>query len=232
MGDPLNETDLYGPVRAFLEAQGFAVRGEVGPCDVVALREGTMLVVELKRAFGLPLLYQATHRQGFADLVYVAVPEPEGATARRAWERQRPDAVRLCRMLGLGLLTVRGDRVATLADPGPYRPRAAGKVRVRLLKEFRGRSGDHNAGGASRLPVVTAYREDALRCAAFLAREGPRRLAELRAATGVERAAAILQRDVYGWFERRARGVYAVSEGGRAALLRFAAVVEGHAAAR
>ena len=39
----LSETDLYGPVKAFLEAQGYTVKGEVGrpmwwPCAVAKRR--------------------------------------------------------------------------------------------------------------------------------------------------------------------------------------------------
>ncbi|WP_207485740.1 DUF2161 family putative PD-(D/E)XK-type phosphodiesterase [Arenibaculum pallidiluteum] len=226
----MRETDLYDPVKAYLEAQGFQVRGEVGACDMLALREETVIAVELKLSFGLPVLYQAIARQAIADLVYVAVAESEGKAARRAWERQRGDAVRLCRLLGLGLLTVRGTAVSAHADPGPYKPRRNPRLRTRLLREFRGRTGDHNRGGSRGVAVVTAYREDALRCAAYLAREGPRRVAEIRAATGVERAGTILLRDVYGWFEKAARGTYGVSPGGLAALDQFAAVLDGFAA--
>jgi len=32
------ETDLYPPVKAFLEGQGYDVKGEVQDCDVVAIR--------------------------------------------------------------------------------------------------------------------------------------------------------------------------------------------------
>ena len=43
------EADLYGPIKRFLEAQGYEVKGEIGPCDVMAVRgdEGPV-VVELK----------------------------------------------------------------------------------------------------------------------------------------------------------------------------------------
>mgnify|MGYP001210675062 CR=1 FL=1 len=228
----MKEADLYEPVKAFLEAQGFQVRGEVGACDLVALRDELVVAVELKLAFGLPVLYQAIDRQAFADHVYVAVLEPSGQAARRSWERQSPDAVRLCRLIGLGLLSVRGTVVTTHADPGPYRPRRDPKRRLKLVKEFRGRTGDHNRGGTRGIPVVTVYREDALRCADYLAREGPRRVAEVRAATGVERAGGILLDDVYGWFEKVGRGVYTVSPGGREALERFSAVLAGFAGVR
>ena len=56
----------------------------------------------------------------------------------------------------------------------------------------------------------------------MLAATGPTSLTELRAATGVATAARIVQRDVYGWFVRVGRGVYALSDGGQEALRIFA----------
>jgi hypothetical protein len=58
--------------------------------------------------------------------------------------------------------------------------------------------------------------------AGALAANGAMRLAELRTATGVADAASILQRNVYGWFARLARGTYALSQGGQDALGQFA----------
>src|ERR1051325_5759737 len=90
--------------------------------------------------------------------------------------------------------------------------------------DFRMSSGDGNIGGRNRVPIVTAYREDALRCACALV-GGPMPLKALRAATGVADAAAILQRDVYGWFRRLGRGTYGLTEAGQAALGQFADTV-------
>jgi hypothetical protein len=55
---PECETALYAPVKRFLEAQGFSVKGEVCGCDLVALRgDGPPVVVigELKLKFNLEL---------------------------------------------------------------------------------------------------------------------------------------------------------------------------------
>ena len=48
------------------------------------------------------------------------------------------------------------------------------------------------------------------------------RLAELRVVSGVAAAAPILQRNVYGWFERVGRGTYGLTVAGEEALNRFA----------
>ena len=36
---PAREASLYVPVKRFLEARGFEVKGEIGGCDLVALRD-------------------------------------------------------------------------------------------------------------------------------------------------------------------------------------------------
>ena len=44
------ESDLYAPVKALLEGQGYVVKGEVRGCDVVAVRgREPPVIVELKR---------------------------------------------------------------------------------------------------------------------------------------------------------------------------------------
>ncbi len=45
-----SETELYAPVKAYLEQLGYEVRGEVRHCDLVAVREEEPpLIVELKK---------------------------------------------------------------------------------------------------------------------------------------------------------------------------------------
>jgi len=68
---------------------------------------------------------------------------------------------------------------------------------------------------------MTAYREDALACADLLARRGAMKGAAVRDATGVPKASIILRNDVYGWFEKVGRGIYALSPGGRTALIQY-----------
>lgn len=224
------ESDLYAPVKCHLEALGYTVRGEVGQCDIVAVCGDVMLAVELKLSFGLPVLYQALRRLPAVNLVYIAVAVPEGRLARRNWDAQVPDAMRLCRTLGVGLLAIRNGKLMALADPSPYLPRKQPKLRARLLSEFGRRSGDHNVGGTPTRPRVTAYREDALACANLLASRGPMKAAAVRDATDVRTASAILRNDVYGWFEKVARGTYDITPAGRNALDRYAHVLDARTA--
>ena len=228
----LRETDLYPPVKAFLESQGYRVKGEVSNCDVVAVRgDEPPVVVELKTAFTLPLVFQGLKRQALTDFVYLAVGQEAGGAKNGLWRRHWRDIRKLCRSLGLGLMTVRLDsrrspRVEVHLDPGPYRPRKSRRQSGLLLQEFQRRVGDPNRGGTTRRPIVTAYRQDALRCASFLQRHGPTKAAQLRRETGVDGAPRMLQRDVYGWFQRVERGVYALTPAGARALDAYADVVE------
>ncbi len=61
---------------------------------------------------------------------------------------------------------------------------------------------------------MTAYRQDALRLMAHLQAHGPSKAAEVAKATGVARARDIMSDNHYGWFERAARGIYALSPKG------------------
>ena len=199
------ETALYAPVKALLEGQGYTVKGEINGCDVVAVRgDEPPVVVELKKTFGLGLVFQGIDRLGMTDAVYVAVG---------TWPTRQPEARRLCRRLGLGLIVVTHGRAEVVLDPVPYRPRRDQRRAGALLREHRRRIGDPTEGGATRRPIMTAYRQEAMRCAALLA-AGPMRLRDMRAVGDVPNAARILRDNVYGWFERTERGVYALTPRG------------------
>jgi hypothetical protein len=120
-------------------------------------------------------------------------------------------------MLGFGLLAVTpsSGRVEVTVEPSPYRPRRDAKRRALLVREHAKRQGDPTPGGSTRQPVMTAYRQAALRCADAL-RDGPRRTRELSALEPT--APGILLRNVYGWFERVERGVYHLTPSGIAAI--------------
>ncbi len=210
------ESDLYAPVKSHLQAQGYEVKAEIGHCDLIARRGlEPPVVVELKTSFSLTLILQGIERQTLFDQVYLAVP-----VTRKGWARRYKDIIRLCRRLGLGLLAVdpTGGTVTAHLDPGPYAPRLNRPKAARLIKEFDRRVGDPNLGGSTGVKRMTAYRQDAIRCAHHLATTGPTRAAHVAKATGVTRAATLMRADHYGWFERVDRGTYALTAKGQQAL--------------
>jgi hypothetical protein len=222
------ETALYAPVKEFLERRGYEVKGEVKGCDLVALRgDEPPVIVELKLRFNLTLVLQGIDRLALTERVYVAVPRPDRRPRAGVLAPDGAEIRKLCRRLGLGLILIGAGKKAVeiLEEPVPYRPRQARLRALRLVDEFSRRVGDANLGGAGGVPIVTAYRQDALRCAHVLALSGPMRLGALRAAADVPGAARILQRNVYGWFARLKRGTYGLSSEGCQALSRFAEVL-------
>ncbi|KQO80772.1 DUF2161 family putative PD-(D/E)XK-type phosphodiesterase [Rhizobium sp. Leaf262] len=212
------ETSLYLPVKAFLESAGYSVKGEIGGCDLVGITDDdapVVVVCELKMTFNLELILQAVDRATMADEVWIAAKISAKGKGREADKRYRD----LCRRLGIGMLGIsdRGDVSVIVTSISP-RPRTNPKRRSRLVREHRKRQGDPVLGGSTRVPVMTAYRQQALGCAAFLV-QGPSRVRDVRA--NIPDAAKILQSNVYGWFERLDRGVYGLSDAGRDALIRW-----------
>jgi len=214
------ESSLYLPVKRFLEKLGFEVKGEVCGCDLVALDGGSptaVVIGELKLTFTLDLVLQAVDRSAACDEIWLAVR----ASRRGRGRESDPRVKKLCRLLGLGLLSVLASgKVEVLVEPVPWRPRRDAKRRSRIVDEHRRRRGDPAAGGSTRQPIMTAYRQQALACAAAMA-NAPARPRDLKASA--PDAPKILLNNVYGWFVRVERGVYALSEAGRAALVRWRA---------
>ena len=71
----MNETSLYAPVKRFLESLDFVVKGEIGGCDIVALRDGeppVVVICELKLQFNLELVLQGVDRAAACDEVWLA----------------------------------------------------------------------------------------------------------------------------------------------------------------
>src|SRR5262249_38640682 len=182
-----------------------AIRGEEPPLVVIG---------ELKLGFNLELVLQGINRSAACDQVWLAVR----SSGRRGRERD-PRVRKLCRLLGFGLLGVAASRRREgLVEPGAWRPRRDGRRRSRLVDEHRRRLGDPVLGGSSKAPIMTAYRQQALACAASLS-SGPRRTSEIK--TAIPDAPKILLRNVYGWFFRVERGKYALTQEGTAALSRW-----------
>lgn len=212
------ETSLYLPVKRFLEGADFTVKGEVGGCDLLGLSVDAppiVVVCELKLQFNLELVLQGVDRAAACDEVWLAAR----LSARGKGRESDPRFRNLCRRLGFGLLGVSGDgEVHVLLSPVAPAARRDPKRRSRLVDEHRRRQGDPAIGGGSRAPIMTAYRQEALACAAALF-AGPLRPRDLRPA--MPNVQKILARNVYGWFVRTERGLYALTPAGQDALLRW-----------
>jgi len=212
----MKESDLYLPLKRFLESQNYEVKGEVQDCDALAVRgEEAPVVVELKLSLNLEVVLQAVERLSLTPKVYIGIPKQ-----CRILKRRRRRIVKLLRMLGLGLVVIDLDletnNVEVLLDPGEYRPRKSKHRQERLLGEFMKRVGDPNLGGRDkRKGIMTVYRQRALAIAGFLQKQGPTKASHIARTLSEPKARDILYRNVYGWFYRVSLGVYELSPRGK-----------------
>jgi hypothetical protein len=157
--------------------------------------------------------------------VYLAILEGPSSGLKKRSKK----VVKLCQLLGFGFLLVTipshgTGYVTPVLDPNPYQPRQNPKRSNKLLKEFFERQGDPNMGGSTRQPIITAYRQNALRLVDSL-KTGNKTIAELKQQTGVSKTAVILQRNFYGWFKRVERGIYGLSSEGIISAEKYARTI-------
>jgi hypothetical protein len=207
------ETDMYEPIKRLLISQGFNVKGEVRGCDIAAVRDDTLWVVEMKLSFNITLLYQAMERKKLTEWVYIAIPRP-----RRTRDKHYRGMQRILKKLEIGLITVSIDSALPIAeiilfpDGKSLKDTQAGAL---VKREVAGRTTD-TIGGSTKTKVNTAYRERNVRIACLLERHGALRGADLIKSHGCEKDAnAILRTSFYGWFTRVSTGLYTLSPAGR-----------------
>lgn len=220
-----NETDLYEPVKKYLEHQGYKVKAEVAGCDVVGERNRSLIVVELKKQFSVALLVQAVKRQMITDLVYIAIPVPKGKTVPPNYNGMRL----LLKRLGIGLLLIHGlegggngEKVEVASYPEEFSGKLNGKRKKAVLQEMNGRITDNNTGGSRSVDKkITLYRQNALQIALLLSIFGESTALQLKNYGTGKKTGSILNNNYYGWFVKIKRGLYSLSPKGINALKNY-----------
>lgn len=221
----MKETDLFLPVKSYLEKAGYTVRAEVKNCDVTATMDDEIIIIELKLSVNIQLLIQATDRQRIADSVYVAVPRPSPRVLR-----SRIKGIKhILRRLEIGLIFVdlesSEQNIEIIFHPKKFVRRKQPKRKIALLKEISQRSENLNKGGVNKRKLVTAYRENAIQIAVFLDQMGEASPKELvKFGTGVK-TQSILNKNFYKWFIRVSRGVYVLNEVGKTEIAKWPLLV-------
>lgn len=217
----MKESDLYLPLKEFLEKQGYEVKAEVKNCDVVAIKKTAATeeaqpptIIELKLSLNLEVILQAVDRLMLSPIVYIGVPSSCGALKKKKLKR----ITKLLKMLGIGLVAINTKRKTTqiIVDPSSYQPRQS-KLRQRwLINEFVARAGDPNLGGAStKTARMTAYKQQAIEIANYLVKHGATKASDIAKSLEIPKARAIVYDNHYGWFQNVSRGVYDLSELGK-----------------
>ncbi|MFD2671368.1 DUF2161 family putative PD-(D/E)XK-type phosphodiesterase [Marinicrinis sediminis] len=224
------ETVLYPPLKHFLEHLGYEVKSEIQDCDIVAVKADHQhpTILECKMQFNLSVVLQAVERLSISPSVYICVPAH--LPVFRSSRKERA-VIRLCRMLGIGLIRVdlstsHPGFVETVCEPEPYEPRRNARKSARLMTEFAARIGDFNEGGSSQKKLMTAYRQKSLLVAHTLLSLEHATPVQIKKACAIDNTQAILSRNVYEWFTRVEKGIYGLSDKGRQALIDYADMLE------
>lgn len=224
----IQEADLYKPIQHYFTREGYDVYGEVKDCDIAAVKDDELIVVELKLNLSIELLMQATKRQRLTDQVYIAIPKPRYNKRSKRWS----DLCHLIKRLELGLIIVsftgNRKRMEIIFHPTTYSKQRKQQKwkRDSVLKEIKGRSADYNIGGSSRTKIMTAYKENCIQIACYLLEFGelsPKKLVQL--GTG-SKTSSILTKNFYGWFQRVKRGIYTITDKGRLEIKEYPELVD------
>ena len=222
----MKESDLYLPLKTFLEKQDYEVKAEVEDCDVVAIKTATTkekippTIIELKLSLNLEVILQAVDRIKLSPIIYIGVPNSCGALKKK----KRKRIVKLLKMLGLGLIAIDPKRktVSIIVDPTAYQPRQSKPRQQWLIDEFHIREGDPNLGGAStKSGRMTAYKQHAITIAQFLDKQGATKASEIARELDIPRARNIVYDNHYRWFEGLGKGIYQLSEFGAETITAF-----------
>jgi hypothetical protein len=217
----MKESDLYLPLKKFLEKQDYEVKAEVKNCDVVAIKKPANnekalppTIIELKLSLNLEVILQAVDRLVLSPIVYIGVPSTCGALKKK----KRKRIIKLLKMLGIGLVAInlKGSTTLVLADPTTYQPRQSKPKQQWLIDEFVARAGDPNLGGAStKTGRMTAYKQQAIQIANYLNKHGATKASDIAKSLEMPKSRAVVYDNHYGWFQNVSRGVYDLSDLGK-----------------
>ncbi len=210
------EKDLYEPIKNYLEELGYEVDGEVKTIDLVAIKDGISVAVELKNELNLRLLEQCGERQKYVDYVFAGIWMPKNLRSK-AFQNK----VYLLKRLGIGLFLVsKRSLEVTLYNKPEIIPldtfrvnhKAKGKA---VWNEFEGRRVKETTGGVSGQKIISAYKEESLLVVEALANLGGKGTCkDIKTISGVLKTTNILRDNYEGYFIHESRGVYALSEKG------------------
>lgn len=210
----MKESDLYLPLKEYLESQNYEVKGEVCDCDVVAVREHeSPVIVELKLSLNLDVLLQGVDRLTLSSIIYIGIPHDS-----KSFKKKRKLSLKLLKMLGFGLILIDStkNKVEVVLDPAEYKPRKLKQKKEKLLGEFQSRVGDPNLGGmASKKGVLTSYRQKALKLALYLEENGDCKASDIAKELDEPKARDIMYNNYYNWFERAGKGIYSLNQKGK-----------------
>jgi len=223
----MKESDLFIPIKTYLEHQGYSVHSEVKNCDIVAKKDEEIIIIELKKNFSVDLLIQAVKRKEITHSVYVAIPVCQGKRVPNNFSGIK----RLLRRLETGLILVylmkTKTKIEIVLHPKEYNLRRQHKKRVQIIKEISGRFKEFNKGGSpSTVERITAYKQKSIKIAYLLNQHNESSPKQLINSGADNNAAQMLNQNIYGWFDKVKRGIYKLNTAGMKVLKEYPDLIE------
>lgn len=217
----MKEENLFLPVKELFQSHGYKVNAEVKDCDITATKDDELIIIELKKNLSTTLLAQALDRQKTGADVFVCVPKPKNYSPKKF-----RDTLYLLKKLELGLIFVSIRDEFSFAEiilmPQEFVPvRKNTEKRKKILTEIQGRTIDMNTGGINGKKIATAYTEKCIHIACLLDSFGPMSVRELKKHGTDEKTSAIMQRNVYGWFEKIDKLTYKITKKGQTEIMDY-----------
>lgn len=217
------EKDLFLPIKEYFEEFGYICDGEVGDIDMYLTKDDETVAIELKQTLDFKSLQQAALRQKVADHVFIGIFRPKDMNSRAFKDKEY-----LLKRLGIGLIVVskRTKAVEIVSEPvvselNSFKAHNKGK-KESLAIEFQKRRVKSNIGGVRGVKLITGYREDALLILDALCElHGEGSTKQIKEICGVPNTTNILYNNFYGWFIKKGKGIYSVSDQGYDALEEF-----------
>ena len=205
----MKETEMYPPLKRFLEKEGYVVHSEVEGVDVMARRGEEFVIVEMKTSFNLQLVYQLIERLKMTEQVYACLPLKKGGRWPKSFKRM----CGLLKRLRCGLITLDTQKKEVTVEfkPAEFTARTNYRRKKLAVREFEGRSIDLNQGGSTREKLFTVYKEKAIRVAMYLFEQGASSTKKIKESLAIENTVSILYDNHLGWFKRVSRGDYQVT---------------------
>lgn len=222
----MHESDLYTPVKNLFCGMGYKVNAEVLDCDITALKDDELIIIELKRSLSVTLLSQALERQKTGAKVYIAVPKPKKYSPRKF-----RDTLYVIKKLEIGLIFVTlKDEDCSFAEiihePERFRPvRENKKERAKIINEISGRAIDNNIGGVNHRKIATAFTEKSIFAACvieFYEKASPKMIKEIIGSD----CGGLLRANYYGWFSKIETGIYTITDKCRQELTDYPELTE------
>ncbi|MGN1318201.1 MAG: DUF2161 family putative PD-(D/E)XK-type phosphodiesterase [Lachnospirales bacterium] len=201
-----SETELYFPINDYFTKLGFKVDAEVKDCDIVAIKDNTVVICELKRGFTIELIYQLVQRKKLTPYVYAVIPRPKNLRSKSFTKK-----LDILKALDCGLMVVLNStkRVDIILEPRGEDTSKNKLMRKGVEKEAAIRKTKLNLGGQSKRKIVTAHKESLIATICYIEKYG-----EINTRKCKDNIKNILQRNHYGYFIRLRNGVYTVNEEG------------------